>query len=158
MPDVLESPLAEAAVETFERLAYCFAEPGPLGPVSVREVDGVVMVSFRGPVSGGVALQLSGGILASLTENMLGSEHVPSAQQQRDALGEVANVICGNALPRIAGTTAVFALGVPTAFPTWQAAVAAMGEPSAHVRLELEGGRADIAIALSASSSPSSSS
>jgi CheY-specific phosphatase CheX len=146
MPDTLTSPLLDAASETFEQLAYYFAEAGTVSPFVAEEVEGVVAVAFSGPMNGGIVLQLSGGILAGLAANMLGVDDTPSPEEQRDALGEAANVICGNILPRIAGNAAVFALGVPVAFPTWEAAVEALGAVSAHVRLDVEGGRADIAL------------
>ena len=149
----LPDALAAAAIETFESLAYFFAEQAPADEVPGDGVDGVVGVGFRGPSSGGVVLQLSGGTLEPLTANMLGVDDPPSAAQQADALGEVVNIICGNVLPRVAGSTAVFALGVPTRYPSWDAALgafAAPGLPPALVRLDLEGGRADVAFVRSA--------
>jgi hypothetical protein len=149
MSESLTVPLADAAIETFERLAYCFAEQGLSGDIPDVEVDAVVGVTFHGPARGGVVLQLSGNVLGPMTANMLGVPDEPSHSQQLDALGEVVNIICGNILPRVAGNAAVFALGVPTRYPSWAAAVSAIGSPSAVVRLDLEGGRADIAFVSS---------
>lgn len=145
MPESITTPLADAAIETFESLAYFFAEQGPLGEISRDQVDGVVAVTFQGPSRGGLVLQLSGDILAPMAANMLGVDDAPSLAEQVDALGEVVNIICGNVLPRVAGSTAVFSLGTPTRYPSWDDAVSAVGAPSAFVRLDLEGGRADLA-------------
>jgi CheY-specific phosphatase CheX len=145
MPETLCAPLAAAAIETFESLAYAFAEQGSIGEIPSDGVDGVVGVTFSGPSRGGVVMQLSGGILGPLTASMLGVDETPTLAQQADALGEVVNIICGNVLPRVAGSAAVFSLGVPTSYPTWDAALAAIGSHSTLVRLDLEGGRADIA-------------
>ncbi|MBK9407483.1 MAG: chemotaxis protein CheX [Gemmatimonadetes bacterium] len=115
MPETLTSPLLEAATETFESLAYLFAEPGITDDIPGEDVEGVVAVAFSGPSHGGVIMQLSGGVLPALAANMLGLDDPTSGHDQRDALGEAANVICGNVLPRVAGSAAVFALGSPTA-------------------------------------------
>lgn len=148
MPETYAAPLVDASTETFEQLAYFFAEPGPVDAVDPSDVEGVVAVAFSGVSNGGVVLQLAGGILPALAANMLGLETGASVTEQQDALGEAANVICGNVLPRIAGTTAVFALGVPQRFESWQSAVDALGPIAAHVRLDVEGGRADIALVM----------
>lgn len=152
MPELLTSAfpaaLADAASETFESLAYCFAEPGQSTDVPGDGVDGVVAVAFEGEARGGVLLQLSGGILPAMAGNMLGLDEPASPSDQRDALGEAANVICGNVLPRVAGVTAVFSLGVPRHYPSWQAALDVLGAPAAHVALDVEGGRADIALVM----------
>ena len=148
MPETLTSPLVEAASETFESLAYFFAEPGTADAVPTDEVDGVVGVAFSGPAHGGVILQLSGGVLPALAANMLGLDEQSSSHDQRDALGEAANVICGNVLPRIAGTAAVFALGVPMPYRSWDEAVEVLGALTARVRLDVEGGRADVGLVM----------
>jgi len=150
MPESLTTPLVEAASETFESLAYLFAEPVSGAPDPSDVVEGVVAVSFNGPAHGGLILQLAGGALAPLTSNMLGLDDPPSPQDQRDALGEAANVICGNVLPRVAGATAVFSLGVPTSYPSWDAALEALGPLTAHVRLDVEGAVADIGLVMDA--------
>jgi len=36
-----------------------------------------------------------------LTANVLGEEGTPDESMQRDALGELANIVCGNVLPAI---------------------------------------------------------
>ncbi len=149
---LLTTPLVDAATETFEQLAYFFAEPRPVDTFDPGSVDGVVAVAFSGVSNGGVVLQLAGGILSSLASNMLGLESSATEREQRDALGEAANVICGNVLPRIAGTTAVFALGVPQPFDSWQAALDALGPIAAHVCLDIEGGRADVGLVMHAAS------
>ncbi|MEP7383362.1 MAG: chemotaxis protein CheX [Gemmatimonadota bacterium] len=152
MPETLAAPLVEASIQTFEQLAYFFAESGPddAAPDAIDplQVDGVVSVAFCGLLCGGVVLQLAGGILPALAANMLGLDDGASAGEQQDALGEAANVICGNVLPRIAGTAAVFTLGVPQRFESWTAAVDALGPVAAHVRFDIEGGRADVALVM----------
>jgi hypothetical protein len=149
MFDPYELSLSEAAAATFEELAYAFAERTDVQDTP-RGDDGIATVSFSGPVCGRIVVAMGGGALPSLAANMLGQEEAPTAVVQRDALGEVANVICGNVLPRVAGSTAVFSLGAPNAEPSWAAACARGGVPAARVAFALEGGRADIALFLEA--------
>jgi hypothetical protein len=53
-------------------------------------------------------------MMPALAANMLGvDEPPPPPADQRDALGELANVLCGNLLPEIAGTEHVFLLAAP---------------------------------------------
>src|SRR5512136_311977 len=70
-------------------------------------------VRFRGPINGGLTVLLCGQLLSAIAANMLGEESSPSVEQQHDALREVANVICGNMLPLIAGTKPVFNVDLP---------------------------------------------
>jgi len=63
----------------------------------------------------------------------------------RDALGEVANVVCGNLLPEIAGRDAVFRLDAPRAF---DGAGCGHGTPAAALSLGVDGGRAELALHL----------
>jgi hypothetical protein len=61
-------------------------------------------------------LRVSENLLAPLANNMLGLEcdqDSPTYAQQIDALKEMLNVACGNLLPELAGTQAVFNLSAP---------------------------------------------
>lgn len=102
--------------ETMMSLAFLFAMPDedapsqPAGDCVLAEVD------FSGPFSGTVFLRLPRAVLPELCANMLGLEpgdDLP-AEQMRDAAGELLNVVCGNLLPKIAGSEAVFKVEAPT--------------------------------------------
>ena len=81
-------------------------------------VDVAVTVSFRGPLSGRLVLRASSEILPGVAANMLGADGEYPLAVQRDALGELANVICGNLLPMIGGAEAVFVLSAPHEYLT----------------------------------------
>jgi chemotaxis protein CheY-P-specific phosphatase CheC len=55
-----------------------------------------VSVRFYGPKSGRLEVRASAEIVPALTANMLGAEEAVDPQLQRDALGELGNVLCGN--------------------------------------------------------------
>jgi CheY-specific phosphatase CheX len=105
-----------------------------------------VCVRFQGPFHGALQVQLYGQVLPIVVANMLGEEDTPTRSQQLDALGEIANIICGNLLPQIAGAHEVFQLDAPQAV---DAAGAPESPPMAcitNVQLGLEQGRVDLGL------------
>jgi hypothetical protein len=89
-------------------------------------------------------LQLYGNLLVSLASNMLGEEGPLAVAKQYDALGEIANVICGNLLPSIMDPQEIFQLGVPEVLAP-AASAAQDGEMLvASGQLGLEDGRVEL--------------
>lgn len=128
----LHSALAEATTSTFEELALLLVAPaagdpphGGTASAAVRPSCGV-RVDFDGPWGGSVLLRVDEAVLDAAAANMLGIAAAPDAPARRDALGELANVVCGNLLPVIAGRAAVFALQAPR----WIGAAAAACAPA----------------------------
>lgn len=107
--------LTQVAEQTFEALAFMF----PLGEDAPADVDAdarqTAVVTFAGPLKGAMAISLGCEMLEPLAANMLGLEppETPSAEQQRDALRELLNVICGNLLPLIGSPTDVYDVHAP---------------------------------------------
>jgi CheY-specific phosphatase CheX len=113
MNQAWQTELLQVAVLTFEELCFLFPSPNLDAQQRYAPIDGAVRVAFSGPLQGVLVVTLAGGLLSSLAANMLGVDEPPATAQQYDALGEIANVICGNVLPRIAGPQAVFQLSPP---------------------------------------------
>ncbi|MBT3201512.1 MAG: hypothetical protein HN350_16545 [Phycisphaerales bacterium] len=110
----LEEILWGVAEETFEALAFLLPMPEPVEPFeSSPEV--AVSVRFHGPFDGKVIVTVAELVLGELACNMLGLDDGAeiAVDTQQDALKELANVVCGNILPEIAGTTAVFNVDAP---------------------------------------------
>ena len=137
------------AAETLESLALMFLVPedeaaNPL-PCCARRVA----VIFTGPFDGALILSASDGVLPELAANMLGLENccAPTSEQQEDALKELANVICGNLLPVLAGEEAVFDVHAAELL-VGGTVPATLGDrpPLAAARLHLDGGWADLAL------------
>lgn len=133
-----QTPLRQAAAATFEELAL-------LVPVDVLDDEQRaaplapgMAVDFEGPFRGTLEIHVTANVLPGIAENMLGAFETPSADDQRDALGEMCNVITGNVLPLLAGRTAVFRLHPP------RPVVDGLGGAEAHVAFGLEGGRAEV--------------
>jgi len=140
-------PLLRAATSTFESLALLVAEPAAASDASAATPH-AVSVAFAGPVRGRLVLRVSDDVRAALAENMLGASG-PSPALQADALGEVANVVCGNLLPALAGRAAVFHLAAPRHLESDRALAPLAGERcEAVVALAVETGRAELALML----------
>lgn len=143
MPDAVTQPLHEAAAMVFEELAFFFPEPLE-GDLPADAGDGIVGVDYQGPTAGRLLLRMSAGSLAPFAANMLGVDGEPPLAAQHDALGELANVICGNLLPRITENNPPFDLGAPRRYDAWDRAFDGAGEQLARVAFQLDSGRADV--------------
>ena len=115
MPQQPTNALLQAATSTFEALALLFPEPCSIDGVEFIPMAAAYSVTFHGAGTGRVVVGVTAGVLPALAENMLGAAAAPDAQLQRDALGEVVNVVTGNVLPMVHGAAAVFRLDAPTA-------------------------------------------
>lgn len=106
----LDDAMRDATLLALEQMAFLLggAPDDRSAPAAAQAV-----VAFEGPLHGSLALVLHGDLLPSLAANMLGTDDVPAESLQQDALGELANVICGNVLPRIGGPAATFRLARP---------------------------------------------
>jgi hypothetical protein len=149
MSSSMEAPLLQAAAATFESLAFFFTTPELDNGQRAAVPDAAVRLSFDGAIHGTLDLRLCGGLLPELAANMLGEGAAPADGVQLDALGEVANVICGSVLPALSGPDAVFSLGAP--HPIDAADVApAEGERCWSVSIGLDAGRADLSLRVHA--------
>jgi CheY-specific phosphatase CheX len=144
----LQTCLFKAGLRVFEDLGFML----PTSELDPEQEDAAfhsaASIGFSGPMRGRLVVAINGDILPTLVSNMLGEDGAPSALQQEDALKELANVICGNLLPLIAGPAAVFDLEEPQV---------RAGEDSqdrnlpitAKQAIGLENGRADLLLFLS---------
>jgi hypothetical protein len=107
--------MSAVTVATLERLAFLFAFPVEQAPAVEEAGLETARVDFSGAFSGGLELSLSAPVLVELAANMLGADEgkVLPVDEQRDALKELANVVCGNLLPVIAGRAKEFTIHTP---------------------------------------------
>ena len=138
----VEEMLQSVSEAVVEKLAFMFLMPEEDPPPPI--VDGrSVVVWFEGPVSGVLRLTVNPEMLPLLAANMLGlrDESASTVDQQTDALKELANVLCGNILPAIAGAEPVFDVHPPIILPEEPGEIVPRGEPpAATVRLTFDGG------------------
>ena len=92
-------------------------------------------------------MRISTSVLPELAGNMLGMDDDAeiSETEQQDALKEILNVICGNALPAIAGDQVEFSIDAPEVLsPEDAAKLNQQNKPACVVRLMLEDGFCDL--------------
>ena len=137
----LQQPLERATTSTFEELTLLWAEENAASPDGA--FDHAMRVRFHGGAEGFLEVRASRGLMITAAANMLGDDNLVSHEMGVDALGEVANVICGNVLPQIAGTEGVFRLDAPAACDA-RASVRA----DARCALSLDGGRVEVLLVV----------
>ena len=147
----MPSPLLTAATSTFESLALLFAEASPSGAQADAPLTHAVRVTFAGPCTGLLDVAVSDDVAVALAANMLGLDPETvraDAGVRHDAVGELANVVCGNVLPLVAGREAVFHLAAPAVRAPSDATVARAGATALTETLGVEGGRAVLTLVL----------
>lgn len=140
--------LSQATTATFEELALLFPETELSAEQAAAPLDVAVSVDFRGPLTGRLVVRASQCILPAIAANMLGAEESKLLPLQRDALGEIGNVICGHVLPLIAGADKIFNLAAPILHEGGATAHRDHDEPVARVQVGVEEGRAEAVLYL----------
>lgn len=140
----IETQLYQTAALTFEELVFMFPMPELGDEYAKASPEATATVDFRGPIDGRLEISVAGGLLPVLAANMLGQNDVPTDREQLDALGEVANVICGNVLPKLAGSVEVFHIDAPRVTPGQGALDFEGAGPTATTSLPLSDGKAEL--------------
>jgi hypothetical protein len=147
MREIIKAALEQSARKTFEDMCFMYPMPELADIQKVLPVEAAVQVKYRGSFTGTLVIRTAGGLLRALAANMLGDD-APSLQQQQDALGEVANMICGNVLPAISGGRDQYVIEGPTVIRELSRSPDRHGEPIAATVLYLDKGRADLMVYL----------
>lgn len=122
---------------------------GELPPHRERgPLDRGAVVRFAGAVHGRLVLETTAAVAAAVTENILGGDSRFPAALERDALGELANVICGNVLPALGLADDPVALAPPRASAARDAEPLAGERLHAAAEVEIEGGWASARLFL----------
>jgi CheY-specific phosphatase CheX len=141
------APLFTAAASTFEDLA-CLLPMDQLDETQASaDPEAEARVEFTGPVAGTLVVRMHGGLLPLIAGNMLGTD-APSQSLQLDALGEIANVLCGNLLPLVAGGCPEFDLEAPQVYALTGEEPPPAVLPSASLCLGIEHGWVEVALYL----------
>jgi hypothetical protein len=146
MSAVLTDSLRAAAVNTFEQMVFLLPDSPPDEQQRSRKVTAVASIIFTGPASGILQVRACEGLLPRLAENMLGTDSANQALQL-DALGEIANMICGQIFPSIDPIEAFEQLPPQVRLFT-EIGDNSRASPAAAVQLGVEGTRADVLLYL----------
>ncbi len=109
----LKEQLLQLSLRTFEEFAFLMpiSEDDTLTPVNSETT--ITSVAFSGHSNGRLYISVTNPMLPILAQNILAEDELPTEQQQLDALKEIANVICGNILPFLAGADKIYRLCSP---------------------------------------------
>lgn len=148
-PDISPT-LLRVAAETLEGIALLSPLPEEEAPKLPNGPRKLISVAFTGPVCGVLIIEVSEGVLEEVAAAMLALEAgvSPSGEQKADVLSELANVMCGNLLPVVAGREPVFHLGAPDPDVTEGVMEACGALPVARARLWLNSGTMDLTLAV----------
>jgi hypothetical protein len=137
----LEGLLAQVAEDTFASMTFLLPAELPAGAEDSPGPSRWASVDFAGPFGGRLTLAVPQALVPALAANMLGLEgERPTPLQERDALAELANVICGNLLPIVATPQDVFNVGSPRVAPPDVRPPESEEPPAAAVRVCFEEG------------------
>jgi chemotaxis protein CheX len=94
------NPFLEGMVNVLKTMAFTEPKPGkPFlkkhGEPSKGDVTGIV--GLTGPVKGSVAVSFSEAAILRVVSNMFGEEFTTINREVEDAVGELSNMICGDA-------------------------------------------------------------
>lgn len=144
-PSTVQS-LHHTTVRIFEELGFLMTTETIDEMQRQTELNAAVRIDFKGPCDGTLLMRTYGICLPELTENMLGESHPTESGLHDDALGELANVVCGNILPSLTDENEVFNLMAPVVTREDQLTPEL---PLVHdVCVGLENGRAELSVHL----------
>lgn len=133
-----KAALSRAVRDVFENLCFMLPTPTngsiPPDPGSLSRV--ILAVDFSGAGRGSLHLTLPDSMIASVASSMLGEDGPLELSEQYDAVCELANIVCGNVLPLIAGERAVFDLASPRVIATMDTDLGDIFDASARVLLD----------------------
>lgn len=139
----IEKKLKDSAVKTFEETCFMYIMPELEDIQDKLPIEAVAEIKYRGNFTGKLLIEIRGGLLEAIAVNMLGHEN-PTLQQKQDALGEIANIICGNVIPALGSKGGEYKIESPCLIREDQIQKNLLGEPLAHTILNLNQGRADL--------------
>jgi CheY-specific phosphatase CheX len=144
MKKQIENVLRESTIKTFEDICFIYQVPELKDDQKNLVLEAAAEVKFRGIFTGRLMIETRGGLFSAIASNMLSNE-VPSIQQKKDALGEVANIICGNVVPSLGRSEPEYKIESPICLNTDDLLKEDKQEkPLAEVTLNFNQGRADI--------------
>jgi CheY-specific phosphatase CheX len=133
-----KAALGRAVRDVFENLCFMLPSPTnssvPPDPGSLSRV--VLAVDITGAGRGFLHLTLPDSMISAVACSMLGEDGPLELSEQYDAVCELANIVCGNVLPLLAGERAVFDLSSPRVIATMDADLGDIFDATARVLLD----------------------
>ncbi len=102
MKTKIKKALEEATVSTFEDICFMYAVPELKEIQKNLKPEAAAVVEYKGDYAGKLLIEARGGLFSAIAANILSNDN-PTPRQKRDALGEIANIICGNIVTCLGG-------------------------------------------------------
>ena len=111
------NPFLEAGVNVLKTMAFTDPKPGKpfvkkAGEPSLGDISGIV--GLTGPVQGSLAISFSTAAILHIVSSMFGEPVIEIDADVKDAVGELSNMICGDARRMLEQHGHSFAASIPT--------------------------------------------
>jgi CheY-specific phosphatase CheX len=144
MKSKIEKVLEEAAVNTFEDICFMYQVPELKDIQKNLTLEAAAEVKYRGDYTGKLLIETRGGLFSAIAANIL-SINSPSSLQKRDALGEIANIICGNVVTSLGRSKLGYKIESPKSLKKDELLKEKrQGKPLVEITINFNEGRADI--------------
>lgn len=110
------NPFLSAAMHVLKTMAEIDAKPGKpfLKKDDVAIGDVSAIIGITGAAQGSMALIFTEQCIKGIASNLLGEVFIELNREVRDAVGELTNMICGDARRRLSEEGFVLQAGIPT--------------------------------------------
>lgn len=141
----IEKFLIESTVKTLEDLCFMYQEPELKDAQENLPLEAAAEVKFRSDdFTGKLLIETRGGLFSAIATNILSIDD-PNTKQKKDALGEIANIICGNVVPSLGEGGREYKIEPPISLNKNDLLKEERRkEPVAEITLNFNDGRADI--------------
>jgi hypothetical protein len=144
MKSKIEKVLEEASVSTFEDICFMYQVPEVKDIQENLKIEAAAEVKYRGDYTGSLLIETRGGLFSAIAANIL-SINNPTSLQKRDALGEVANIICGNVVTSLGRSKRGYKIESPRSLKKDELLQGKrQGKPLVEITMNFNEGRADI--------------
>jgi len=114
----LAKPFVKAAMDVIGTMAFITPRPGKpfvkKNSMATGDVTGLVGLTGDGGKRGSVSISFTKGCAVAMVKNMLGDDIQDIVQDVKDAVGEITNMISGQARAGLSEKGLVFAGSTPT--------------------------------------------
>lgn len=112
----LDTFLTDATLEVFTSMIFIDIDPGPATAESVAVFDPNItsLIGLAGDMKGLLAIHCPEAVALAITSAMLGMDVTELAEDAKDAIGEIANMVAGGLKVAVAGEGKNIELAIPT--------------------------------------------
>lgn len=112
MKTKIKNVLESTSITTFEDVCFMYPAPELKNEQKKLKQEAVAEVKYKGDHTGRLLIETYGDLFSAIAANML-SDESPSLLKKKDALGEIANIICGNVVTSLGRIKKGYEIGHP---------------------------------------------